>query len=83
LLNCVGSLVRVGPKELCTDDPEIIRTMWAVRSPYKRAAFYEAVKFDPSRDNLATMRDDTAHSALKAKMAPGVGVAQISIMVQR
>jgi hypothetical protein len=28
----VGSLVRVGPNELVTDDPEVLRKMMAVRS---------------------------------------------------
>jgi hypothetical protein len=43
-----------------------------VRSQYRRGAFYDAVRFDPSRDNLISLRDDTAHTELKAKMAMGV-----------
>lgn len=31
-----GSLVRVGPNELITDDPEVMRRMMAVRSEYTR-----------------------------------------------
>jgi hypothetical protein len=46
--------------------------MWAVRSPYKKGPFYDAVKFDPSRDNIISMRDDRAHEMLRAKMAAGV-----------
>ena len=33
----LGSLVRIGPNELATDDPEILRRMMAVRSSYTRS----------------------------------------------
>jgi hypothetical protein len=71
-LTGVGSLARVGPNELVTCDPDILRRVWGVRSPYRRGAFYDAVRFDPTRDNLISLRDDTAHTELKAKMAMGV-----------
>jgi hypothetical protein len=32
-----GPLVRIGPNELATDDPEVIRRMMAIRSGYTRA----------------------------------------------
>jgi hypothetical protein len=67
-----GSLVRIGPNDLVTNDPDVLRRMWAVRSPYKKGSFYQAVRFDPTRDNLISMRDDQAHSELRAKMAAGV-----------
>ncbi|KAL3425365.1 benzoate 4-monooxygenase cytochrome p450 [Phlyctema vagabunda] len=66
-----GSLTRVGPNELVTSDPETVRRIWAVRSPYRRGNFYDAIRFDPSRDNLLSMRSEEGHTALKAKMAPG------------
>jgi hypothetical protein len=31
-----GSLARVGPNELITDDPEVLRRMMAARSEYTR-----------------------------------------------
>jgi hypothetical protein len=68
----LGSLARVGPNELVTSDPDILRRVWGVRSPYRRGAFYDAVRFDPSRDNLISLRDDAAHTELKAKMSAGV-----------
>lgn len=36
LTTSVGSLVRVGPNELVTDDPDVMRRMMAVRSAYTR-----------------------------------------------
>ena len=61
----------MGPNELITNDPEVIRKIWAVRSPYTRAAYYDAIRFDPKRDNLLSLRSEKAHNELKAKMAPG------------
>ncbi|KAL0769401.1 hypothetical protein CaCOL14_008709 [Colletotrichum acutatum] len=66
-----GPVVRIGPNDLVTNDSEILRRMWAVRSPYRKGAFYEAVRFDPTRDNLISMRDDHEHNELRAKMAIG------------
>ncbi|KAK6224732.1 cytochrome P450 [Colletotrichum tabaci] len=66
-----GPVVRVGPNDLVTNDSDLLRRMWAVRSPYCKGAFYEAVRFDPARDNLISMRDDHEHNELRAKMAIG------------
>ncbi|KAI6382458.1 hypothetical protein MCOR25_000750 [Pyricularia grisea] len=66
-----GSLARIGPNTLVTNDPDVLRKLWAVRSPYKKSDFYQAVRFDPVRDNLISMRDDDEHSVLRNKMAAG------------
>ncbi|KAH3950795.1 hypothetical protein HBI56_205410 [Parastagonospora nodorum] len=66
-----GSLARVGPNELITDDPEVLRKMMAARSEYTRGHWYSAMKFDPTRDNLFSMRDEVAHTKLRSKMAAG------------
>ncbi|KAK0636053.1 cytochrome P450 [Bombardia bombarda] len=66
-----GSLARIGPNELVTDDPEVLRRMMAVRSAYERGPWYDAMRFDPTRDNLFSMRDEAAHTLLRSKMAAG------------
>ncbi|KAH8731990.1 cytochrome P450 [Phaeosphaeriaceae sp. PMI808] len=66
-----GSLARVGPNELITDDPDVMRKMMAARSEYTRGYWYDAMKFDPTRDNLFSMRDEVAHAKLRSKMAAG------------
>lgn len=38
LLTVIGSLARIGPNELVTDDPELLRRMMAVRSDYSRGS---------------------------------------------
>lgn len=37
-----GPLVRVGPNEISTDDPETIRKVSGVRSPYGKDSWYDA-----------------------------------------
>lgn len=66
-----GPLVRIGSNTLLTCDPNLLRKMLAVRTPYKRADWYIGMRLDPSRDNIVSQRDDVKHSILKAKMAAG------------
>ncbi|KAM0630540.1 hypothetical protein ACHAO3_000613 [Verticillium nonalfalfae] len=67
----VGPVVRIGPNDLVTNDSEILRRMWAVRSPYRKGDFYDAIRLDPTKDNIISMRDDHAHNELRAKVAIG------------
>ncbi|KAL3426423.1 cytochrome P450 [Phlyctema vagabunda] len=66
-----GSLARVGPNDLVTSDPAVMRRMLAVRSPYRRSEWYIGVRFDPVQDNIASIRDEERHTELRAIMAPG------------
>lgn len=51
--------------------------MWAVRSPFRKGDFYDAIRFDPARDNIISMRDDVAHNELRAKTAIGVSALAV------
>ncbi|KAK3997766.1 Pisatin demethylase [Cladorrhinum sp. PSN332] len=66
-----GPLVRIGPNDLVTSDINVLRKMMQVRSPYTRGPWYDAWRLDPTRDNLFSMRDDAAHTALRSKMVAG------------
>ncbi|RDW68159.1 hypothetical protein BP6252_09555 [Coleophoma cylindrospora] len=66
-----GSLARIGPDTLVTRDPEIWKRMLAVRTPYKRSDWYDAMRLDPSRDNVLSEKNDDKHTELRAKMAAG------------
>jgi len=72
LAHTIGTLVRVGPNELITSDPDFMRKMMAVRSSYIRGPWWKAFRFDPARDNLLSMSDDVEHTNLRRKMAFGV-----------
>lgn len=66
-----GPLVRVGPNELTTDDPEIMRKMPAARSQYGRDSWYTGARLNPYHDNIFTTMDRNAHSEKKTKIVGG------------
>ncbi|KAH8816215.1 pisatin demethylase [Xylogone sp. PMI_703] len=66
-----GSLARIGPNDLVTSDPELLRRMLGVRTRYQRSKWYVGMRFDPSRDNVLSERNDDRHTELRAKMAAG------------
>ncbi|KDN64247.1 putative cytochrome P450 [Colletotrichum sublineola] len=44
--------------------------MSAVRSPYTKGDFYDSGRITPGFDNVVSMRDETEHKAMRARMAP-------------
>lgn len=62
-----GSLVRMGPNAVATDDPEVMRRI--SRSPYKRSAWYTGFRMDNGKDNIFTTLDHTLHDKIKARTA--------------
>jgi len=66
-----GPLARIGPNDLITDDPDIIRRMSAVRSTYRRSGWYGAMKLNPHEDSLFSLRDTPTHDKLKHRCAAG------------
>ncbi|KAH6843234.1 cytochrome P450 [Chaetomium sp. MPI-CAGE-AT-0009] len=65
--------VRIGPRDLLTDDPALVRRMSAARSPYRRSNWYGAIRMDPYDIGLFSLTDNAAHDRLKAKLAFGYG----------
>ncbi|KAI1140433.1 cytochrome P450 [Hypoxylon sp. FL0543] len=68
-----GSLVRIGPNDVITDDPEIIRRMNAARSKYRRSSWYNAMRMDPYLPSLFSILDTDEHDKLKAQLSFGYG----------
>ncbi|KAF2174256.1 hypothetical protein M409DRAFT_16520 [Zasmidium cellare ATCC 36951] len=66
-----GKLVRVGPNQLITGDAEQWRKMGSIRSSYTRSNFFEAARFRRGEDSVLSMRDEKAHTDLRAKLGPG------------
>ncbi|KAK0367916.1 cytochrome P450, partial [Colletotrichum limetticola] len=66
-----GSLVRVGPNDVVTSDPDLMRHMLGVRTKYTRSDWYNAMRLDPGNDNVLSTRDDTVHTRLRSQMAGG------------
>jgi hypothetical protein len=48
-----------------------MRRMLSVRTPYRRSDWYIGMRFDPSRENVASERNEGKHSVLRSKMAAG------------
>lgn len=61
----------MGPNDLITSDPELMRRMLNVRTRYKRSAWYDAMRLDPTKDNVLSQRDDDLHASTRSKMAAG------------
>ncbi|KAL5322290.1 hypothetical protein ACEPPN_010262 [Leptodophora sp. 'Broadleaf-Isolate-01'] len=78
-----GSLARIGPNHLVTSDPNQMRRMLGVRSKYTRSDWYVGMKFDPSRENVESERDESNHNALRAKMAAGYSGKELAGMEQK
>ncbi|KAK1974650.1 cytochrome P450 [Colletotrichum cereale] len=68
-----GSLVRVGPRDVVTSDPDLMKHMLGVATKYTRSDWYNAMRLDPWHDNVLSSRDDATHSKLRSQMARGVG----------
>ncbi|ROW08641.1 hypothetical protein VPNG_06154 [Cytospora leucostoma] len=66
-----GQLVRVGPNELLTSDPELVRKMGSTKSTYTRGAFYEGNRFNPYHPTMFTILDTQKHDELKTRLIPG------------
>lgn len=70
-----GPLARIGPNDLLTSDPEVIRRMGRTSSKpaYLRSSWYDSMKMDPYHNSLFSIRDMQAHDKLKAKLSFGYG----------
>ncbi|KAK1996445.1 cytochrome P450 [Colletotrichum falcatum] len=66
-----GSIVRVGPNDLITSDPGLMKRMLNVRTAYKRSNWYDGMRLKPGQDNVLSTRDDELHNKLRSKMAAG------------
>jgi cytochrome P450 len=66
-----GPLTRVGPNTLLTNDPELIRRMNAVRSPYRKSGWYEQTDVSHERHHIISETDEERHAELRTRMAGG------------
>ncbi|GAB1312517.1 hypothetical protein MFIFM68171_02727 [Madurella fahalii] len=66
-----SSTVRIGPNELITSDPEVIRRTSAARSKYTRSNWYRLNSLDDRSDAMFNTCDTATHDRLKAQTAAG------------
>jgi hypothetical protein len=73
-----GSIARIGPNQLVTSDPDLMKRMLNVRTKYQRSDWYHSMRFNPAKDNILSTMDDAKHTVLRSKMAAGVCIVQIT-----
>lgn len=73
-----GSLVRVGPSDLLTDDPEVIKRLSSAKSQYWKSKWYTGFRFNPHHLVMFIMRDPATHDQIKAQLMPGYSGRDIS-----
>lgn len=64
--------MRIGPNELVTNDPDVLRRMSAVRSLYTRSEWYDGARLEPEYDSMFSERNEERHNMLRSKAAIGV-----------
>ncbi|MCJ1433379.1 hypothetical protein MMC27_002739 [Xylographa pallens] len=77
-----GSLARIGPNLLITDDPETTRKILSPRSPYLRAPCFDTLRIDPAITNVVSERDSKKHQALRYKLSAGYSGRDVYDMEQ-
>ncbi|KAJ3494719.1 hypothetical protein NLG97_g3900 [Lecanicillium saksenae] len=63
-----GPLVRIGPNQLVSSDPDVLRHMSAVRGHFTKGGFYKAGRIVPGVDNVVSAVDEGQHKAMRAQM---------------
>ncbi|KAJ3945074.1 uncharacterized protein N0V96_005097 [Colletotrichum fioriniae] len=60
-----------------------MRRMLGVRSEYRRSDWYDGMRFNPSRDNVLSCRDEDEHAKLRSKMAAGYSGREVQASEQK
>ncbi|KAF2770173.1 putative P450 monooxygenase [Teratosphaeria nubilosa] len=72
-----GSLARIGPNHLVTDDPELVQRILAARSHYERGPWFDSIRIDPLVTNIVSERNTGKHNHLRHQMSGGYGGREI------
>ncbi|KAJ4175219.1 hypothetical protein NW754_005639 [Fusarium falciforme] len=72
-----GSIARVSPNDLLTDDPDLMKNILNVRTEYRRSPWYDGMRFDPANNNILSWRDEDEHFKLRSKMSAGYGGREV------
>lgn len=75
-----GSIARIGPNHLITDDPGLTQRILAARSPYTRAPWFDAIRIDPHVTNIVSERDPRKHDRMRLKMSAGYAGRELDML---
>lgn len=74
LTNLIGSVFRIAPDYVVTDDYETLKASRAPRNTWKRGRWYDAIGLGAEEANVMTIKDDKAHLERRKKLLPGVSL---------
>lgn len=66
-----GSVARIGPNNLVTDDPNFVKRILAARSHYTRGPWYDSLRIDPHVTNIVSERHPGKHNHIRYQMSAG------------
>ncbi|KAH8651554.1 cytochrome P450 oxidoreductase [Tricladium varicosporioides] len=75
-----GSLARIGPNHLITNDPATTRRILGVRSGYERGPWFDSIKIDPHVPNIVSERCEEKHRKLRHKLAASYNGKNVALM---
>lgn len=75
-----GSLIRISPNTVLTDDPDVLRKIAGVRATYGKDGFYTGSLKHPEHDTMFSTVDIPTHDSIKAKLAGPYGGRETAAM---
>lgn len=66
-----GSVARIGPNELLTSDPELIKKMGSTRSSFSRSKWYNFARVDPVEDTILNVTSTEIHDKWRNQLLVG------------
>lgn len=66
-----GSLARIGPNDLVTDNAEVLRQINGLRSPFTRSEWYKSTAFSHETNHAFCIVDDALHNDRRSRLIPG------------
>ncbi|KFA80667.1 hypothetical protein S40288_01777 [Stachybotrys chartarum IBT 40288] len=82
LANKYGNLVRIGPSDVLTTDPSVIRRMNAARSRYGKSNWYKPLRFSSDYAFMFSLTDLGVHDRLKAQTSHGYAGKEVPTIEQ-
>lgn len=66
-----GSIARIGPNELLTSDPELIKKMGATKGSFARSKWYNFARVDPVEDTVLNVTSTEIHDKWRNQLLVG------------
>lgn len=74
-----GEPIRIAPDYIVFNDVETAKRIYAVRSPFVKGRWYDAVRLGAERDNVMTLMDEKEHAEKRLKLMPGYSGREVPL----